>query len=369
MNWKSSFTSLLIATALMTGVSGIQTRAENKKDVVSSSQHQTRHLDLVWPLPPDPPRVRWLAEYTDMARIKNPAAKKRGLMEKIAGTKSVKEKLQLVKPYGVTTDSLGRIYVADIGVGSVFVIDPRAKTVVRRDTSSRAPMALPVGLAVDSENRLFVSDAKLQSITCFSPSGEVISRFGSDSLGRPGGIAIDPQRNRLYVVDAKSSRIAAFDTRKFNLLGYFGKPSKFPNPEKGTFSGPTNVAVDPRGNIYIADTFNCRVQILSPEGKVIRVFGCQGVRPGEFIRPKGIAVDSEGHVYVADAEFNNFQVLSQEGQPLLAVGVLGTAPGEFGLIAGIHIDSSDRIYTTEMYAGRVQVFQYIKQPESGKERR
>jgi DNA-binding beta-propeller fold protein YncE len=313
--------------------------------------------------------VRWLAEYTDLAKVKNPSAKKRSFAEKLAGAKSAQEQLQLKKPYGVTTDSRGRIYAADIEMGAVIVIDPKARTVERRAGSSRAPIAMPVGLAVDSEDRLFVSDSQLQSITCFSPDGQVISRFGAGSIERPGGIAVDSRRKRLYVADAKANRIAAFDTNKFTLLGHFGKPSTFPNPEKGTFAGPSNVAVDSEGNIYVADTFNCRIQILSPDGKVLSVFGTQGDRPGQFIRPKGLAVDSEGHVYVADSEFNNFQILSQKGQPLLAVGILGTAQGEFGLITGLHIDSSDRIYTTEMYTGRIQVFQYIKQPGSAVEGR
>jgi hypothetical protein len=67
-------------------------------------------------------------------------------------------------------------------------------------------------------------------------------------------------------------------------------------------------------------------------------------------------------VYVADAEFNNFQILTSHGTPLLAVGALGNDPGQFALIAGLYIDAKDRIYTTEMYQGRVQIFQYIKQP-------
>lgn len=113
--------------------------------------------------------------------------------------------------------------------------------------------------------------------------------------------------------------------------------------------------------VYVADTGNCRIQILDSTGRFVRGFGAQGDRPGEFIRPKGIALDSEGHIYVADAEFNNFQIFSAEGQPLLAVGVLGADPGQFALIAGLHIDAKDRIYTTEMFHGRVQVFQYIAQ--------
>jgi DNA-binding beta-propeller fold protein YncE len=354
-----------VIAALGVLLSGVQTRASGKNSPPKTLETAPISSELIWPLPPDPPRVRWLAEYTDMARVKNPAAKRRGWLDKVTGTKRPDERrMELRKPYGVTTDSRGRIYVADTELGVVFVIDPAAREVARREGNSRAPMAMPVGVATDSDDRLFVSDARFHSITCFSPTGEVLARFGGASLGRPGGIAIDRQRNRLYAADAKESRVAVFDTRKFELIGWFGAPSKSGIPEKGTFAGPTNVAVDHQGNLYVADTLNCRVQILNPAGKFLHAFGTQGDRPGEFTRPKGIAVDSEGHVYVADAEFNNFQVFSPEGQPLLAIGILGTAPGEFGLIAGLHIDSHDRIYTTEMYVGRVQVFQYISQPES-----
>lgn len=315
-------------------------------------------------MPPDPPRVRWVAQYTDMAKVKRPTAKKSSWLEKLTGTKTPEEKLELRKPYGITTDSRGRIYAADTQLRTVFVIDPAARSVEQRRGDSRAPMALPAGVAVDDQDRLFVSDAELHSITCFSPDGHLIARFGTRLLGRPGGLAIDRQRQRLYVADAKQNHIAVFDTASFEFVDYFGTPTISGKPDEGTFNAPTNVAVDRQGNLYVADTWNYRVQILDPDGKFLRAFGAQGDRPGEFIRPKGIAVDSQGHVYVADAEFNNFQVLTAEGQPLLAVGELGSAPGQFALIAGLYIDSKDRIYTTEMFIGRIQVFQYIAQPDS-----
>ena len=349
----------------------VQTKAADRKNTEQPSRTRPSGGELIWPLPPDAPRVRWVAEYTDMTRVKKPGTKKRsgGFLDVITGIKTPEERtLELRKPYGITTDSKGRVYVADTELMVVFVLDTVAKTVVRLEGNSRAPMALPVGVATDSEDRLFVSDAQLHTITCFNPALKLIARFGTSSLGRPGGIAIDRQRSRLYVTDAKENRIAIFDTQKFSLIGYLGKAGEGKAKEAGTFAGPTNVAVDRNGNIYVADTLNCRIQIFDPAGKFIRILGTQGARPGEFIRPKGIALDSEGHVYVADAEFNNFQILSPEGQPLLAVGTLGTAPGEFGLIAGLHIDSADRIYTTEMYIGRVQVFQYIAQPISAEKK-
>lgn len=338
--------------------------AKSKKDLPNAAAPTTLPSDLIWPLPPDPPRVRWLAAYSDLAKVKAPTVRKTRWVDKVTGTKTADEKLELRKPYGITTDKRGRIYTADTELNTVYMIDPEAKVVEQRNGNSRAPMGMPAGVAVDAEDRLFVSDAELHSVLVFTPAGQLVSHFGTSQLGRPGGIAIDRQRNRLYVADAKESRIAVFDTASLKFLSYFGSPSKPPKRDNGTFFSPTNVAVDRHGNIYVADTWNYRVQILDPDGKFMRAFGAQGDRPGEFIRPKGIAVDSEGHIYVADAEFNNFQILTAEGQPLLAVGALGTDPGQFALIAGLYIDSKDRIYTTEMFQGRIQVFQYIQQPGS-----
>ena len=323
-----------------------------------------RMQDLIWPMPPDPPRIRWVAEYADMAKVKKPGVRKQSLVEKLSGAKTADEKLELRKPYGITTDRRGRIYAADTELKVVFVIDPAAKTVERREGSSRAPMAMPVGVAVDGDGRLFVSDAELHSIICFSATGEVVALFGTSALSRPGGIAVDRERKRLYVADAKAARVAVFYTTNFKLTGYFGGPANPQLKENGKFFGPTNIAIDRQGLLYIADTLNCRIQVFDPNGKFVRAFGAQGDRPGEFIRPKGIAVDSEGHVYVADAEFNNFQILTAAGQPLLAVGSLGSAPGQFALVAGLHINEENQLFTTEMFKGRIQVFQYISQAEA-----
>jgi len=233
-----------------------------------------------------------------------------------------------------------------------------------RGGSARAALALPIGVAVDAEDRLFVSDSFNHTITCFDPAGKVLAQFGREELERPGGIAIDRERHRLYVADAKANRVAVFDTENFKLERTVGGPSTPGAAESGRFAAPTNVAVDSKGNLYVTDTWNHRVQVFDRRGRFLRAFGSHGTRPGNFVRPKGIAVDSEGHVYVVDAEFNNFQVFTPDGQPLLAVGNLGSQPGQFILVAGICIDSQDRIYTTEQEGGRVQIFQYLPQPDS-----
>lgn len=322
--------------------------------------------ELVWPLPPASPRVRWVGQITDLNEVKGKIKKKRSWVERLAGAPTADEsQLRLQRPYGIAVDSRNRIYVADGYQRLVFVLDPAQHRVETRGGSARAALALPIGVALDEKDRLFVSDSFNHTVTCFDPEGKVLAQFGREELQRPGGIAVDRTRHRLYVADAKANRIAVFNTETFAFELYIGGPNTSASPGPGQFSAPTNVAVDREGNLYVTDTWNHRIQVFDRRGRFRRAFGSHGTAPGNFVRPKGIAVDTEGHVYVADAEFNNFQVFTPEGQPLLAVGNLGPEPGQFTLIAGICIDSQNRIYTTEQEGGRVQIFQYLPQPDSG----
>jgi DNA-binding beta-propeller fold protein YncE len=309
--------------------------------------------------------LRWVGQITDLNEVKGKTKKKRSWVDRIVGVRAPDEpEARLQRPYGIAVDSRGRIYVADGYQRAVFVLDPAQHRVEMRGGSARAALALPIGVAVDEKDRLFVSDSFHHSITCFDAGGRVLAQFGRDELERPGGIGVDPQRHLLYVADAKAQRVAVFDTETFAFVRYVGSPSTSGQRERGRFAAPTNVAVDSRGNLYVTDTWNHRVQIFDRRGRFLRAFGSHGTQPGNFVRPKGIAVDSEGHVYVVDAEFNNFQIFTPEGQPLLAVGNLGQEPGQFTLIAGIFIDAQDRIYTTEQEGGRVQIFQYLHRPDS-----
>lgn len=355
--WMSLGVATLLALGLLPARSGEKATKPPAEPAAAT--------ELVWPLPPAAPRIRWLGQITDLNQVKGKIKKKRSWVDRIAGVKDIQEpEARLQKPYGIAVDSRGRIYVADAAQRRVFVLDEAAQRVEVRGGAARAVLALPVGVAVDAQDRLFVSDSFTHTITCFDAAGKVLAQFGQDELERPGGIAVDRERHRLYVADAKANRVAVFDTEKFAFERSVGGPSTPGVGEPGRFAAPTNVAVDLQGNLYVTDTWNHRVQIFDRRGRFLRAFGSHGTRPGNFVRPKGVAVDSEGHIYVVDAEFNNFQVFTADGQPLLAVGNLGSEPGQFILATGIFIDSQDRIYTTEQEGGRVQIFQYLRQPDS-----
>ena len=352
--------ALALAIVFALGLTGLSLSA---KDTKKNSQASATK-NLIWPLPPDPPRVRWVDAVVHFEDIEGKKKKKkRSWFERLAGVSEKKEKYRgLLTPFGIAVDSRGRILVADGTAGGILVMDRKAKTVETWGRDTGVPIQLPLGLTVDRDDRVFVADSSFGHVVCLSPDGEVLAQFGRAELTRPAGVAVDSKRNRLYVADTGAHRIAVFHSQTFKFERYIGEKSK--GMEPGTFRSPVGVAVDRRGFLYVTDTLNHRVQIFNRRGAFVREFGSHGNQPGQFSRPKGIALDSEGHIYVADAEFNNYQIFDSEGQVLLYVGTKGTAPGQFVLITDIFIDGNDRIYTTERYRPRVQIFEYISQPEA-----
>jgi DNA-binding beta-propeller fold protein YncE len=76
---------------------------------------------------------------------------------------------------------------------------------------------------------------------------------------------------------------------------------------QGEFSNPQGVATDSSGNVYVADTWNHRIQKFDPSGGFITKWGSSGASNGQFISPLGVAIDSSGKVYVADSGNNRIQ--------------------------------------------------------------
>ena len=319
---------------------------------------------LVWPPPPDKPRVRYISEYSGELDLIGKKQAKGGILERIAGVSvTPQERPRMIKPYGVAVDSKGRVYVTDTIKAVVFVFDLEHKTLEFRGNNAPANLELPVGLAVDEKDRLFVSDSKTHQITCFAPDGTFESAFGAADLKRPGGLAVDDSLHRLYVVDGGGKRIAVFDLDSLKLLRYMGQVKSGGDITAG-LDYPNSIAIDPDGLIYVTDAIMARVVVYDTEGNFVRAFGKRGDGAGMFGRPKGIAIDADGHVYVADALLNSMQIFSPEGRPLLNVGGNGMGPGQFMLMAGVAIDRKNRVIAVDQTPARIEIFHYITDEEA-----
>jgi uncharacterized protein (TIGR03663 family) len=84
--------------------------------------------------------------------------------------------------------------------------------------------------------------------------------------------------------------------------------------------GPTGVAVDADGNLYVADTNAHRIVVFGPDGAQLRVIGRQGPGLGEFFEPRGVAVDADGNLYVADTWNARVVKYDRAGRPIKAWG-------------------------------------------------
>ncbi len=143
----------------------------------------------------------------------------------------------------------------------------------------------------------------------------------------------------------------------------------------GQLNAPEAVAVGPDGRIYVADTYNHRVQVFDEAGTLLFTWGTQcaldtqenckdpdgdgplSIGDGQFQAPEGITIDPVfAIIYVADSENHRIQVFDLEGQFVRKWGAFGSIPGQFYIPVGLAIDNAGLIYVTDVLNHRIQVF-------------
>jgi DNA-binding beta-propeller fold protein YncE len=378
--FRASAMVLLVALGL-TLASPVALHAGNKKKKATATQQPAEEkktqIDiskLVWPQPPEIPRVRYTNYFAGMKIEQTADTKKKPKqtwMDRLAGTQSQDEKVtlknfpfQLLGPYGMSVDSKGRLYVADQKVGAIFIFNTETKETELIRNGFEAHFGLINSVAVDDSDRVFVSDGKLGKVMVFNAKHQVENQI--KNLVDPVGLAIDKENRLLYVVDTQQDQVLVYDAdslKPLRKIGTAGKKHTLTTP--GDFALPTDVAVDKDGNVYVTDTLNWRVEIFDAEGKYIRQFGQHCDAIGCFQRPKGIAVDNDGHIWVVDTGLSLVQAYNSDGALLGFVGGPGRNLGQFNDPMGITIDQNNRMFVSEQYPwGRVQQFRYITDAEA-----
>jgi DNA-binding beta-propeller fold protein YncE/Flp pilus assembly protein TadD len=146
------------------------------------------------------------------------------------------------------------------------------------------------------------------------------------------------------------STLASGETRAYRAASTVGREGR----ETGQFRQPGGVVVDPMGRIYVADTYNHRIQVLTPEGRFLRAFGTEGAQRGSVLRPKGMAWGPNDLLYVADTGNHRIQAFDQSGEAVIILGTFGTQPGQFNAPEGIAVDAERQLYVADTQNHRVQ---------------
>lgn len=335
------------------------------------------------------------------------------------GTKGAKPG-QFNQPARLAVDAQGFIYVTDSGNNRIVKLSPSGKTVATwgRQGVEENAYYTPFGIVPGPHGTLYVTEEGNNRIKIISSkNGSVLEQFGlfgtvPQILGRATGVTVDRQ-GTVYVTDEGNGRlqIRSQDGSVLAVLGRRGVATGTQGAALalGQFSSPERVAVDSLGYIYVADTANDRIQVLStngpiaawggwhvanpsfdipngltvdrqdnvyvadsgnnrivklsPQGTVLATFGTKGTAPGQFDFPTAVAVDAAGNMYVVDTMNNRIQKLSPDGAPLAQVGVLGYyEPGQFDVPSGIAVDSQGNVYVADENNDRIQKLSSDLQP-------
>lgn len=258
-----------------------------------------------------------------------------------------------------------------------------------------APQVACSAVAINSKGEVLVFRRFDPPINVFKASGEFVRSFGKGLFKSPHGLRVDAEDN-VWVTDNADHTVVKFDSegKVILKLGERGKPGN----DETHFNKPTDVAVAGNGDFFVSDGYgNSRVVKFNRDGKFLLSWGKKGKGEGEFDIPHAVRIDSKGEVYVADRENKRVQVFTQEGKfirqfggmspyglfitpgdelfvadgignrllklrcsdgrELAQWGATGTKPGEFKMPHGITVAKDGAVYVTEIDGKRVQKFE------------
>ena len=221
------------------------------------------------------------------------------------------------RTHGILVGPDDSIYCADDGTHTITRWSPEGERLATFGTPGQPapkwggkPFNRPTHAAVSPKTgHLYVTDGYGNAcVHKFTPAGRHLLSWGEPGIDagqfiRPHNVAVDAA-DRVYVADRECHRVQVFDADGTFLAMW------------NNIHRPDGLTIGPDGNIYIGELngfpgvddapgLGHRVSIFSPQGERLARFGDprEGEQPGRFIAPHGIAVDSRGDIYVAETAF------------------------------------------------------------------
>ena len=203
-------------------------------------------------------------------------------------------------------------------------------------TANQAQLNYPTAVVIDSANNLYIADSANNVVRIVASNTINTVSATSGLVIHPDGLAVDAAGN-LYIADTDDRRVVKVSNGVFSVVagnesvGFSGDEGPAVNAK---FDDPFGVAVDAAGYVYIADTFNSRIRKVSLDGTLSTIAGTgypsyfgdggQATSAGLYF-PHGVAVDSKGNVYIADTVNHAIRMLTLQTPAISATGVFNSA--------------------------------------------
>jgi DNA-binding beta-propeller fold protein YncE len=204
---------------------------------------------------------------------------------------------------------------------------------------------------------VYVAEFLADRIIKLRTDGAFVTQWGRHGNGAgefdaPSGLAVDRQGD-VYVADFYNHRIQKFSAGGKFLLQWGGN-----GRWSGQFHYPTDIAVNRRDELLVADGFNHRIQKFTADGRYLAKrggigYGWGGKWPGWFRLAKAVDVDARGDVYVADAFNRRVQKFTEDGELKAIWHDTRSEMDEVGYPAGVAVDLQGQLYVTDFFKNRI----------------
>ena len=315
---------------------------------------------------------------------------------------------RVANPQGVAVDASGNVYIADAGNSRIRMVTKSTgniSTVAGNGSfgysgdgglATSARLYYPYGVAVDASGNVYIADTgnhRIRMVTNPGSSGTISTVAGNGTAGfsgdgqlatsalhTPFGVAVDASGN-VYIADTGNSRIRML-TKSTGVIstvagnGSFGYSGDGGLATSAQLNAPRGIAVDASGNVYIADTGNCRIRMVTNPGSSGTIstvagngsFGYSGdggrATSAGLGYPFGVAVDASGNVYIPGYILHRIRMVMKSTGNITTVVGDGTAgfnvDGELAISArlnapyGLCLDASGNIYIADVGNQRIR---------------
>ncbi len=249
------------------------------------------------------------------------------------------------------------VYVSDVLNNRIQVLDLDFN--YQSQIGGSGILSGPIGFAITADNDYVIVDSNTYSLKMFDQSDLTTPyktvgapRIEEGMFAQSAGVAFDKSEKELYITDISNHRVQVFNSkngefkRTVGQLGFGAVP--------GDLIAPLGVSVI-GDKVYVASSTH-QIVIFDKQGTEINRVGSYGAANGQFYYPYDVKQDSKGNFYVTEHYNNRMQKFDSEWNHLATIGGFGSGDGNMYFPTRLYIDKQDRIFVADTFNNRVQVF-------------